>query len=110
MTSTRTGDTHLFAIAAECDRLHEIWRKSCNVFSAVQGPMFDKRRREEPIPDAERTRVEKAESLEETDCEAYAAIETRLLSTPAHTSQGLATKLRIFRLYHASTSDETSRS
>ena len=66
-TTTRTDDTHLFAIAAECDRLHEIWRKSCKAYSDVEGSMFAKRNRGEPIPDTERAKVKGAESLEAAD-------------------------------------------
>ena len=107
MTSTRTSDAHLFAIAAECDRLHEIWRKSCKAYSDAEGPMFAKRRSGEPISEAERAKVREADALNDADREAYIPVETRLLNTPAHTPQGLATKLRIFRLYHANTSDVT---
>ena len=61
--------------------------------------MFDKMRRGEPISDAERAKVNEAEALEDADEKAYAAFETHLLNTQAHTPQGLATKLRTFRRY-----------
>ena len=99
MTATRTDDTHLFVIAAECDRLLGVWLKSCKAYSNAEGPMFDKRKRGEPISDAELAKVKEAEALEDADKEAYCANEARLLCTQAHTPQGLATKLRIFRLY-----------
>ena len=96
-------DTKLFAVAGECDRLHEIWAKSCKAYSDAEGPMFDKRRRGKPVSDAKRAKVSEAEAQEDADKTAYCAIETRLLSTPAHTPQGLAVKLRTFRRYHANT-------
>ena len=105
MTATRTDDAQLFALAVECDRLHEIWLKSCKAYSAAEGPMFAKRDRGEPISDAERAKVDEAEALEDADRKAYSAIETRLLCAQAHTPQGLATKLRIYRLYAPHTNE-----
>ncbi|MCH8112037.1 MAG: hypothetical protein IH905_08825 [Proteobacteria bacterium] len=98
------ADTALFSLADECDRLHEIWRKSCEAYSDAEGAMFDKKRRDEPISDAERAKVKEAEERNDVDQSAYNSIEKRLLNTPAHTPQGLDTKVRIFRRYHANTS------
>lgn len=97
---TRTDDVQLFATAEEADRLHEVWRKSCKAYSAAEGPMFDKRSRGEPISDAEQAKVNEAETLEAADSNAYWTVEQRLIKTPAHTPQGLATKIRIFQRYH----------
>ena len=55
------ADAALFSLADECDRLHEIWRKSCEAYSDAEGAMFDKKRRDEPISDAERAKVKEAE-------------------------------------------------
>ena len=102
------ADAKLFAIAAKCDRLHEIWRKSCEAYSDAEGAMFDKKRRDEPVSDAERAKVEEAKERNDVDQAAYNSIEKRLLNMPAHTPQGLATKVRIFRRYHANTSGVAS--
>ena len=103
MTSISADDAHLFTVADECERLHETWRKSCNAYSDAEGAMFNKKGHEEPVSDAERAKVKETEERNDVDQSAYISIEARLLSTPAHTPQGLAVKLHTFRRYHANT-------